>query len=47
MLIATDGHAPDKYRADTVRNMDGWYGAFGVHSGQMLFWRRQTASRVW
>ena len=24
-LIATDGHAPGRYRAETVRNLDAWY----------------------
>lgn len=25
-IVVTDGHAPDEYRADTVRNVDAWYG---------------------
>jgi endothelin-converting enzyme/putative endopeptidase len=28
--IATDGHAPEQYRAQTVRNLDAWYDAFSV-----------------
>jgi putative endopeptidase len=31
--VITDGHAPDEYRADTVRNLDAWYKAFGVKPG--------------
>ena len=36
-LIATDGHAPGRYRAETVRNLDAWYRAFGVRPGQRLY----------
>ena len=28
--VLTDGHAPAEFRADTVRNVDAWYAAFGV-----------------
>jgi len=35
--IATDGHAPGRYRAETVRNIDAWYSAFGVRAGQRLY----------
>ena len=35
--LVTDGHAPAEYRADTVRNLDAWYGAFDVKAGQALF----------
>ena len=28
--VITDGHAPDEYRSDTIRNLDAWYEAFGV-----------------
>ena len=31
--IATDGHAPEQYRADTARNLDSWYEAFGPSAG--------------
>src|SRR5204863_380997 len=34
--IVVDGHAPAEYRADTVRNLDPWYAAFGVKPGQKL-----------
>ena len=29
----TDPHSPGEYRADTVRNIDGWYKAFDVKPG--------------
>src|SRR5206468_11363373 len=35
--ILQDGHAPDEYRADTVRNIDAWYAAFEVKPGQALY----------
>jgi predicted metalloendopeptidase len=34
--ILQDGHAPDEYRADTVRNLDPWYAAFDVKPGHAL-----------
>jgi putative endopeptidase len=45
--ILTDGHAPDQYRADTVRNVDPWYQAFGVKPGQALYLAPEARVRVW
>ena len=45
--IATDGHAPEQYRADTVRNLDPWYDAFSVQSSQKLFLLPDKRVRVW
>jgi putative endopeptidase len=45
--IATDGHAPDQYRADTVRNLDAWYEAFPIHPGQKLSLAPADRVRVW
>ena len=45
--VLTDGHAPDEYRADTVRNLDPWYGAFAVKPGQHLYLAPQDRVRVW
>jgi putative endopeptidase len=45
--ITTDGHAPDEYRADTVRNLDAWYDAFGVMSGQNLYLAPPDRVHVW
>ena len=45
--IATDGHAPDEYRADTVRNLDPWYGAFSIQPSQKLFLAPDKRVRVW
>ncbi len=45
--ILTDGHAPDEYRADTARNVDGWYEAFGVKPGGRLYLKPEERVRVW
>jgi predicted metalloendopeptidase len=45
--IATDGHAPDKYRADAVRNLDAWYSAFLVQPRQKLYLAPKARVRVW
>ncbi|MDB5444541.1 MAG: Metallopeptidase [Phenylobacterium sp.] len=45
--VITDGHAPSEYRADTVRNMDAWYGAFDVKPGQKLYLAPPDRVRVW
>jgi predicted metalloendopeptidase len=45
--IATDGHAPEQYRADTVRNLDPWYDAFSVHSPQKLYLAPPQRVHVW
>jgi predicted metalloendopeptidase len=45
--IATDGHAPEQYRADTVRNLDQWYDAFSVQPSQKLFLPADKRVRVW
>ena len=45
--IATDGHAPDQYRAATVRNVDAWYSAFPVKAGQKLFLEPKARVKVW
>lgn len=45
--IATDGHAPEQYRADTVRNLDPWYAAFSVQPTQKLYLASDKRVRVW
>jgi putative endopeptidase len=45
--VVTDGHAPAEYRADTVRNLDPWYDAFKVASGQKLYLAPGDRVRVW
>jgi putative endopeptidase len=45
--LITDGHAPEKYRASTVRNIDAWYEAFDVKPGQALYLEPSARVRVW
>jgi len=45
--IATDGHAPEQYRADTVRNLDSWYDAFSVQPSQKLYLAPNHRVPVW
>jgi putative endopeptidase len=45
--ILTDGHAPDEYRADTVRNIDAWYQAFDAKPPQRLYLPPDNRVRVW
>jgi predicted metalloendopeptidase len=40
-------HAPEEYRADTVRNLDAWYDAFDVRPGQRLYLEPAARVRVW
>ena len=46
-IIATDGHAPPNFRAQTVRNVDAWYTTFNVQPGQKLFLAPDARVRVW
>jgi predicted metalloendopeptidase len=45
--IVTDGHAPNMYRAATVRNLDAWYRAFRVKPGEKLYLAPADRVRVW
>jgi len=45
--LAVDGHAPDRFRALTVRNIDGWYRAFGVNPDQKLYLAPEQRVKVW
>jgi predicted metalloendopeptidase len=45
--IAVDGHAPDRFRALAVRNLDAWYAAFNVQPGNKLYLPPDKRVRVW
>lgn len=45
--IATDNHAPDRYRIATVRNLDAWYDAFDVKPGDALYLEPSERVKVW
>jgi len=47
MLVASDGHPPDEYRAATVRNLDPWYSTFNVTPGQKMYLPPEKRVRVW
>ena len=45
--VLTNGHAPSKYRAATVRNVDAWYSAYHVESDQKLFIAPARRAHLW
>jgi len=45
--VVANEHAPAQYRADTVRNVDGWYPAFDVQAGQALYLRPEARIHIW
>jgi predicted metalloendopeptidase len=45
--VAASDHAPEEYRADTVRNLDAWYDAFDVRPGQRLYLEPAARVRIW
>jgi len=46
-LLALDFHSPDRYRADIVRNSDGWYAAFKPRPGSKLYLTPDKRVRIW
>jgi predicted metalloendopeptidase len=46
-MVATDGHAPEQYRAATVRNLDAWYAAFPVTPNQKMYLAPKNRVRIW
>ena len=45
--LLTNGHAPSADRAQTVRNIDGWYPAFNVSPGEKLYLTPDQRARIW
>ncbi len=45
--LATDVHAPARFRAETVRNLDPWYRAFDVQPAQKLYLAPAQRVRIW
>jgi predicted metalloendopeptidase len=45
--IATDTHAPGEYRSDTVRNVEAWYKAYGIASGDKLYLKPEDRVDIW
>lgn len=45
--VMTDPHAPAEYRADTVRNVDGWYSAFPSQPAEKLYLPPAERVQIW
>jgi putative endopeptidase len=45
--VITDGHAPGRFRAQTVRNIDAWYKAFDPKPGQKLYLAPKDRVHIW
>ena len=45
--VVSDGHAPAIFRAQTVRNLDGWYDAFSPRPGEALYLDPKARVRIW
>ncbi len=45
--VQGDVHAPARFRAQTVRNLDAWYAAFGVEPGDALYLAPDKRVQVW
>jgi len=45
--IITNEHAPDRERAQTVRNIDAWYDSYDVKPEQKLYLKPQERVRIW
>jgi predicted metalloendopeptidase len=46
-VVLTNEHAPDQFRAQTVRNIDAWYTAFNVKPGQKLYLAPNQRVKIW
>jgi predicted metalloendopeptidase len=46
-VVLTNEHAPDQFRAQTVRNIDAWYPAFNVQPGQKLYLAPAQRVKIW
>ncbi|MGO1070407.1 M13 family metallopeptidase [Lysobacter sp. CA199] len=45
--LLTDGHAPGAQRAQTVRNIDAWYDAWGAKPGEKLYLAPADRIKIW
>jgi putative endopeptidase len=45
--VISNAHAPEAYRAQTVRNNDAWYKAFDVQPGSMLYLAPDKRVKLW
>jgi putative endopeptidase len=46
--VASDPHSYRKFRVNgVVRNIDGWYAAFGIKPGDALYIPPEKRARIW
>ncbi len=45
--VVGDGHAPARFRAETVRNLDAWYDAFRPKEGEKLYLAPTDRVKIW
>ena len=45
--VISDGHSPGNFRAQTVRNIDGWYDAFSPKPGEKLYLAPKDRVKIW
>ena len=45
--VLTDGHSPGRWRAQTVRNIDAWYDAWGAKPGEQLYLAPADRVKIW
>ena len=45
--VIGDGHAPARFRALTVRNIDAWYDTFKVTEGRSLYLAPEARVKIW
>jgi putative endopeptidase len=45
--VLTDGHSPHRERAQTVRNIDAWYAAYGVKPGEKMYLAPRDRVKIW
>jgi len=45
--VLTDGHSPGQWRAQTVRNIDAWYEAWGAKEGEKLYLAPTDRVKIW
>ncbi|MEY2925721.1 MAG: hypothetical protein RL367_198, partial [Pseudomonadota bacterium] len=47
LQLATDPHTPANFRPYVVRNLDGWYAAFGAKPGETYYLAPADRIRIW
>ncbi|MBV8156864.1 MAG: hypothetical protein JO278_04355, partial [Dyella sp.] len=45
--VVGNEHAPGRFRAQTVRNIDAWYDAFQPKAGETLYLAPADRVKIW